>query len=398
MITGVRLSQRKFLLTIPCSPGLTALPSFFNPHPIAGDRNGSWMTLFENTYLKTRQLLYCASRSNMRAKRSLLKNTFKLKSFGLTQDLTLLPPYWEDPECLGGIHFNTFALTDCVQQPPSVVFVGAGVTEAEDQTAVKQGQPGPSRPSSPSKGSEEITWMDEAWAEGNDVVYVNMGSMFIWTHAEFEAIIEALKDVYDMSGGKTRFLFKINRPIQSSAQSGTPATSTPTPTPAPGSMTRSRTEEDVNFAATLSDSLPSYIKVTNWIECQHAVYRHPALKVFVHHGGGNSFNEAVHFAVPQLVLSQWLDTHEYGSLAAQFGFGLRSARPPLIETTDVREKLLELLGPRWTQYKSKASVWSLRSKLGGGPKAAAKIIECHAENQKNEDEARKMNVKVVRAQ
>lgn len=349
MLTGVRLSKRKFLLTIPCSPGMTALPSFFEPHPIAGNRRGSWPTLIENTYLRTRELFYCASKSDMRAKRSLLTDTFQLKSFGMSQDLTLLPPYWDDPECLGGIHFNTFALTDCAQQPASVVFVGAGVVEEE------------SRPLTPTPRAEELAWMDEALEAGDSVVYINMGSMFIWTASEYQALLHALEDVYDMTGRRTRFLFKTNRPIRASSQ--------------PDSAIYSPAD------------LPSYVKMTNWIDDQHAVYRHPALKVFVHHGGGNSFNEAVYFGIPQLVLSQWLDTHEYGSLAATFGIGLRSSNPPHIKSIDVRDKLLDLLGEKWAGYKSKASVWSLRSKLGGGAKAAAKVIECHATNQMNEKAA-----------
>lgn len=178
--------------------------------------------------------------------------------------------------------------------------------------------------------------------------------MFIWTQQDFEACMEALQDVYDMMHGKIRFLFKINRPLE----------------PAHG------------FSA--ATPVPSFVRLTHWIESQQGIYRHPSLKAFVHHGGGNSFNEAVYFGVPQLVLSQWLDTHEYGSLAEQYGLGLRSSRPPHIETTDLRQQLLRLLGPEWAKFKSNASVWALRSKLGGGPAAAAKMLEVYADNVKNE--------------
>ncbi|PWN18542.1 mannosyltransferase-like protein [Microstroma glucosiphilum] len=340
MITGIRMTGRKFLLTIPCSPGMTARTGLFEPHPMAGDRRGSWPTLIESTYIRTRSLVYCALRPDMRAKRALLKDTLGLKSFGLTSDLSLLPPYWEDPNCLGGVHFNTFALTDCLQQPDSIVFVGAGVNEEPPSCGLQL-------------ETAEQMFLGQALADGCDVVYINMGSMFIWTSGEFQAITSALQDVYHATNCKTRFIFKVNKP-----------------------------EVDKCFLPFLeTGKIPSFIHLTTWIDSQQFVYRHPALKAFVHHGGGNSFNEAVYFAVPQLVLSQWIDTHEYASLTERFGLGLRSAEPPTIHRADVRDKLLELLAPaRWEQFKSNSCLWSLRSRLGGGPRAAAQFIECHALN------------------
>lgn len=58
-------------------------------------------------------------------------NNFALKSFGLSNDLTLLPPYWDDDHCLGGIHYNVAGLNDTPSQPASLVFVGAGIVEEE---------------------------------------------------------------------------------------------------------------------------------------------------------------------------------------------------------------------------------------------------------------------------
>ncbi|CAO1637611.1 unnamed protein product [Parajaminaea phylloscopi] len=339
MITGVRLTKRPFALTIPCSPGMTALPTYFAPHCMAGNRDGSWTTLLENIYLKTKELYYFTSRHDMREKRAYLTTDLKLKSFGRSHDTALLPPYWEDPNCVGGIHFNTFGLTDCIAQPSSVVFVGPGVSE---------------QPTS-AQHSEEISWLDATVAAGERVVYVNMGSMFVWTAEQLSACIEALRDVHDLTGSKTRFLLKVNRPVG----------------------------PDNDFTSLAQ--LPAYIKLTHWIECQQSVYRHPAVKVFVHHGGGNSFNEAVYFGLPQLVLSQWLDTHEYASLAQRFGLGLQSSSPPHLQTIDIREKLLRLLGPEWSKFKANANLWSIRSKLGGGPAAAARLLEVHAENAKGQN-------------
>jgi hypothetical protein len=67
----------------------------------------------------------------------LLKNS-GLKSFGLVRDLRLLPPYWEDTNCLGGLHFNVAGLTDAPLQPPSMVFLGAGIIEESLAVLEKQ--------------------------------------------------------------------------------------------------------------------------------------------------------------------------------------------------------------------------------------------------------------------
>ena len=50
MITGVRLTGRTFFLTIPCSPGLTALSGLAEPHAVATNRSGSIMTVIESKY------------------------------------------------------------------------------------------------------------------------------------------------------------------------------------------------------------------------------------------------------------------------------------------------------------------------------------------------------------
>ncbi|UZJ55945.1 hypothetical protein CBS101457_005265 [Exobasidium rhododendri] len=335
MISGVRLTKRGWLLSIPCSPGLTALPGWFSPHPSAADRAGSWGTAFENLYLKLTEYRFCSTQPQMIARRNLMQKTFQLKSFGLSNDLTLLPPYWEDTDCLGGLHFNVAGLTDAPLQPHSMVFVGAGIIE-EDVSE---------------KHCAVLDFMDEAYERNESVVYINMGSMFIWTEADYSNCIQGLKAVYQSMRGQVRFIIKINKALVASR----------------------------NFKMS---NLPPYILQTHWIESQQAVYQHSALKVVVHHGGGNMFNEAVYYGIPQLILSQWLDTHELGQLATTFGFGLQSAKPPAIEEGDIHVKLIQLLGSEWTAFKSHANAWATRSKLGGGASAASKVIIAHAESQR----------------
>ncbi|KAJ5567696.1 glycosyltransferase [Penicillium sp. DV-2018c] len=333
LITGVLLTKRKYILTIPCSPGLTAISGAFEPHPMASNRDGSWGTLLENVYLNFRLYYHSVTHPGCVARQDLLSKRFGLKSYGIFNDLSLLPPLWEDKNCLAGIHFNTLGLIDHQRQSSKMVFVGAGISE---DTSTHQ------------TTCPELAWVDEATLLGEDVIYMNMGSMFIWERHEFWNCISGFEAVYRRRGGRVRFLFKINFPVDSHHRFST-------------------------------DELPPYIRLTNWIENQHALYSHPALKVFIHHGGGNSFNEAVYFAVPQLVLSQWLDTHEYAIYAEQFGLGLRSERPPYVEAKDIEDKIMTLLGSLWPTFKSNCRTWAVRSQIGGGTEAAAKIILSHIE-------------------
>ncbi|TKY88094.1 hypothetical protein EX895_003190 [Sporisorium graminicola] len=122
-----------------------------------------------------------------------------------------------------------------------------------------------------------------------------------------------------------------------------------------------------------------YVRFTHWVHDQRRIYKHPALKVVIHHGGGNSFNEAVHYGLAQMVLSQWSDTHEYAILAERFGLGLRSKHAPYIDEKDMVKKMLRLLqGEEAEKIRHNAKVWSMRSRIAGGAPAAARLIEAQA--------------------
>lgn len=342
---GTRLTSRRYVVTIPCSPGLTAERGAFVPHPIAANRNRSWKTFLENIVLRSHEYLHSRTNPKRRAKRRLLKKQFNLPSLGYSDDTWILPPYWKDTNCVAGIHFNTLGLADCPIQPSKLAFVGAGLC------------PDLSPPYSTE--DKDLAWMDEALALGDNVVYMNMGSMFIWKKKEFWDCMDAFKNLRIKHGYPVRFLVKMNRPCAD--------------------------VKDTSLTFKISDNgMPEFIRLTYWVKNQRDMYSHSSLRVFIHHGGGNSFNEAVHFGVPQLVLSQWFDTHEYGYSAEKFGLGFRSRAPPSIERRDVELKLLTMLGPHWPLFKSNCMAWAIRSVAGGGAEAAAKIVLGHAQHSSRE--------------
>ncbi|KAL4872505.1 hypothetical protein BDV12DRAFT_193224 [Aspergillus spectabilis] len=352
LITGVRLSARKYILTVPCSPGMTALPGVFDPHPVASNRHGSYGTMLENIYLNIRGYIHSRTNLGRIAKASILSTHLGLKSYGAAQDTSLLPPHWEDNNCVAGIHFNTLGLTDCPKQSSKMIFVGAGVSPVPSST--------------PAETSREVTFLNTALLHNDDVVYINMGSMFIWHRHEFLACIEGFEAAgrkhKALTGRSIRFLFKINFPLHNNNRNNDPDHKEP------------KTEKEPLLTNSELLSLPASILLTTWIPHQRSIYSHPALKAFIHHGGGNSFNEAVYFGIPQLVLSQWLDTHEYANYAVKFGLGLKSERPPWIERSDIEEKVLILVGERWEWFKGNCREWSVRCRVGGGVRAAARVV------------------------
>lgn len=280
-----------------------------------------------------RDYLYCIQKPSYLRKSRKLEQQLSLKSFGLRQNVTLLPPYWKDANCLGGIHFNVPGLNDCPQQPSSVTFVGAGISPVETKLDNLMAQ----------TRTETEKWLDDAYTSNQSVVFVNMGSMFVWSEKEFQQMISAFEVVRNHFQGSIRFLFKASL-------------------------------KDGQVASALIEKQGEYIRLSKWIEDQNAVYQHPALKVFVHHGGGNSFNEAVFFGIPQLIIGQWLDHHEYGFLVERYGMGLRCRKAPLIDSRSVSTCLIRMLGPEWKSMKESSFQWSVRSQLAGGPKTAAKLL------------------------
>jgi UDP:flavonoid glycosyltransferase YjiC (YdhE family) len=116
-------------------------------------------------------------------------------------------------------------------------------------------------------------WLDAS----EEVIYINMGSIFYFTHHEYEALIDALHAVRAQRP-QLRALIKV--------------------------PDLPKTTQNVPCAS----ELPQWIRRESWIPSVENVLAHPAVRVAMHHGGGNSFNEAVAYGMPQLIVSQWGET------------------------------------------------------------------------------------------
>ncbi|WFD30648.1 hypothetical protein MSPP1_001669 [Malassezia sp. CBS 17886] len=191
-----------------------------------------------------------------------------------------------------------------------------------------------------------IAWLDKAYASGNRVVYINMGSIFFYTLADYETIVRSLVRLHDRFPS-VQILWKVP---------DLPYESQPIPT----------ADES---------SLPPYIRRESWLDNVDAVLQHPATAVCVHHGGGNSYNEALLHGIPQFCISQWVDTHDIGSYVKHSGIGIWSDKSPVFDEEDISNNLGEMLVDKDNVFRRNALSWKMRTGQAGGTTHAVNIIE-----------------------
>lgn len=122
-------------------------------------------------------------------------------------------------------------------------------------------------------------------------------------------------------------------------------------------------------------NLPPYIRRENWIPDVEVVLQHPALAVFMHHGGGNSYNEAIAHGIPQFCVSQWVDTHDIGLYVQHSGVGLWAEKSPRFDPVDMSTKLAKLVNDEHNTFQHVALSWQLKAAQAGGTVGACDIIE-----------------------
>ncbi|TVY46445.1 Glycosyltransferase sdnJ [Lachnellula occidentalis] len=123
------------------------------------------------------------------------------------------------------------------------------------------------------------------------------------------------------------------------------------------------------------------VKVLEWLSVDPlAVLQTGRVVCSVHHGGSNSFHEALSAGVPQIVLPCWLDTFEFANRVEYLGIGIYGSRSaaPRIEAGELSRALSRVLGDgkeaSSMRYKAK-ELAEISGRVGGRVKACEKIIE-----------------------
>ncbi|CEH18236.1 cytochrome p450 [Ceraceosorus bombacis] len=101
----------------------------------------------------------------------------------------------------------------------------------------------------------------------------------------------------------------------------------------------------------------------------------------MHHGGGNSFNEAVAFGKPQLIVSMWGETHDIMAYAVHHGIAMGSKFAPRLVASDLQASMTKLLEEN-IEFADRALRWRLRSEQSGGTPIAADIIEAYGSKER----------------
>jgi polyene glycosyltransferase len=119
-------------------------------------------------------------------------------------------------------------------------------------------------------------------------------------------------------------------------------------------------------------ALPGNVRIESWLPSQLDVLRHPHVRVFVTHGGGNGFHEGIYFGKPLYVLPFWLDCYDFAVRAVDSGVGLTTARPPNFTSDEVATGLERLLEEPLFSENSRR--WGERLREAGGVTKAADLV------------------------
>lgn len=123
------------------------------------------------------------------------------------------------------------------------------------------------------------------------------------------------------------------------------------------------------------------VRVVEWLSVDPSAILEAGLVVCsVHHGGSNSFHEALSAGVPQIVLPCWLDTLDFANKVEWLGIGVYGSKQtaPSVEAWELSRAFLMVLDDS-----EEASRMALRAreladisgKVGGRKKACEKIVE-----------------------
>ncbi|SCL73297.1 polyene glycosyltransferase [Micromonospora peucetia] len=188
----------------------------------------------------------------------------------------------------------------------------------------------------PVDGNDELTrWLDDH----PSVVYIGFGTIMRPSQGQVEAIVE----VADRLGPEHAVLWKL------------PARQQHLLPPA--------------------ERLPGNLRVEAWMPSQLRVLAHPHVRVVFNHGAANAIHEAVHFALPQLVMPFWLDCPDGAVRAVDSGVALTVEHVDSPRAEDILAKLRRLLDD--DSFRARAELWSRRMRQAGGVTAAADLVLRH---------------------
>ncbi|KAF5319763.1 hypothetical protein D9758_018848 [Tetrapyrgos nigripes] len=125
---------------------------------------------------------------------------------------------------------------------------------------------------------------------------------------------------------------------------------------------------DGEVQAALTEVVDGYrMKVVDWLQVDpHSILYHPDVICSVHHGGANSFFEAVSAGVPQVILPVWYDTYDYARRVECLGIGVYGSAnsAPRADAQEFGRALIKVVGEASFTQKARGLAESCSSEAG----------------------------------
>ncbi|GAB5367918.1 hypothetical protein AAMO2058_001273300 [Amorphochlora amoebiformis] len=173
-------------------------------------------------------------------------------------------------------------------------------------------------------------WLDQAKQTGQEVIYISFGSHAELSKSKLEILLKSLQTI--IKDLKTRVVWSL-RDKQRALLQG-------------------------------KDEKVRGLRVENWVK-QHSLLAHPAVTLFISHGGSNSLHESILQKVPLVTLPQGADQFDNSARIMHSGIGLRAygMGPKLVQAVkNVRSNP--------SVKRNMDRVYYLMTKAGGGKKVA----------------------------
>ncbi|KAG9233188.1 UDP-glucoronosyl and UDP-glucosyl transferase family protein [Amylocarpus encephaloides] len=215
-----------------------------------------------------------------------------------------------------------------------------------------------------------------AWLERGPTVLINLGSHIRMDNIMVREFAVGLKVLLDRRP-KIQVLWK----LKTSGGLALPPTKSD-----PRSHKLAKLEEDDDalgkgsLDAITNEIVGGRVKIMEWMSVDPlAVLQTGHIVCSVHHGGSNSFHEALSVGVPHIVLPCWLDTLEFANRVEWLGIGVYGSRTaaPRVDAWELSRALMRVLGDSKEALKMNKKANELAaicSKVGGRAKACEKII------------------------
>jgi UDP:flavonoid glycosyltransferase YjiC (YdhE family) len=169
----------------------------------------------------------------------------------------------------------------------------------------------------------EMLWLDELVRENLqvDVIVINFGTTGFLKPRQFQAMLEGFDQLHASSTKPAPYvLWRISE---------------------------KNYQYLFNTGNISSSSIPSYVHITSWFCSQAAVLRHPAVHLFISHGGINSVHEALLSGIPIIAISLFADQPAIAARIMDSGVGLSLPADHFTAHT-FAHTVSQILGPQAT--------------------------------------------------